>query len=61
MAYFLEVGAPQVRFRPFERLRADYLKALVRTRSMHEATAEVLNGERCDDFISAWLDFWKRQ
>ena len=61
MAYFLEVGAPQVRFRPFERLRADYLKALVRTRSMHEATAEVLNGERCEDFISAWLDFWKRQ
>ena len=61
MAYFLEVGAPQVRFRPFERLRADYLKALVRTRSMHEATAEVLSGERCDDFISAWLDFWKRQ
>jgi len=61
IAYFLEVGAPDVRFRPFENLRADYLKALVRTRSMHEATAEVLDDETREEFIAAWLDFWKRQ
>ena len=61
IAYFLEVGAPQVRFRPFENLRADYLKALVRTRSMREATAEVLAGEAREEFVAAWLDFWKKQ
>ncbi len=61
IAYFLEVGAPQVRFRPFERLRADYLKALVRTHSMREATAEVLDGEAREEFVAAWLDFWKGQ
>ena len=61
IAYFLEVGAPQMRFRPFENLRADYLKALVRTHSMREATAEVLDGEAREEFVAAWLDFWKRQ
>ncbi|MBO7688147.1 MAG: hypothetical protein J6V72_17315 [Kiritimatiellae bacterium] len=61
IAYFLEVGAPQVRFRPFENLRADYLKALVRTRSMREATAEVLAGEAREEFVAAWLDFWEKQ
>jgi len=61
IAYFLEVGAPRLRFRPFESLRADYLEALVRTRSMHEATAAVLSDERRDEFVDAWLDFWKRQ
>ncbi len=61
LAYFLEVGAPNVRFRPFKRLRADYLDALVRTHSMHEATAAVLSGEAREEFVAAWLDFWKRQ
>ncbi len=61
IAYFLEVGAPKMRLRPFEDLRADYLETLVRTRSMHEATAAVLNDETCEEFVSAWLDFWKRQ
>ena len=61
IAYFLEVGAPKVRYRPYERLRADYLEALVRTRSMHEATAAVLGGEAREAFVSDWLDFWKRQ
>ena len=55
------MGAPHVRFRPFERLRADYLKALVRTRSMHEATEAVLNNDRREAFAAAWLDFWKHQ
>lgn len=61
LAYFLEKGAPKVRFRPYERLRENYLKALVRTRSMYEATDEVLNEETREDFVSDWLDFWKRQ
>jgi len=61
IAYFLEVGAPNVHYRPYENLRADYLKALVRTRSMHEATAAVLDEEMREAFVSDWLDFWKRQ
>ena len=61
IAYFLEVGAPKIRMRPFENLRADYLKELVRTRSMHEATAAVLNDDRREAFAAAWLDFWKHQ
>ncbi len=61
IAYFLEVGAPELRMRPFERLRADYLEALVRTRSMHDATAAVLNDDARKEFVSAWLAFWKKQ
>ena len=61
LAYFLEVGAPKLPYRPFERLRADYLEALVRTRSMQGATAAVFDDETCESFVSAWLDFWKRQ
>ena len=61
IAYFLEVGAPKIRMRPFENLRADYLRELVRTRSMHEATAAVLNDDRREAFAAAWLDFWKHQ
>lgn len=61
IAYFLEVGAPKVRFSPYAKLRADYMKALVRTRSMHKATAEVLDEEMCREFVSDWLDFWKKQ
>ena len=61
MAYFLEVGAPKLPYRPFERLRAKYVEALVRTRSMYGATAAVFDDETREAFISAWLDFWKRQ
>ena len=61
IAYFLEVGAPKIRMRPFEGLREDYLKELVRTRSMHEATEAVLNNDRREAFAAAWLDFWKHQ
>jgi hypothetical protein len=61
MAYFLEVGAPKLPYRPFERLRAKYVEALVRTRSMHGATSAVFDDETREAFISAWLDFWKRQ
>jgi hypothetical protein len=61
IAYFLEVGAPNLRHRPFERLRADYLKTLVRTQSMRAATEAVLDDEARERFVSAWLDFWKQQ
>ena len=61
LAYFLEVGAPKVRFKPFANLRADYVKALIYTRSMDEADRTVFTDEFRAKFITAWLDFWKRQ
>ena len=61
IAYFLEVGAPNIRFRPYESLRADYMKALVSTRSMSEATRVVLPEERREKFIADWLAFWKKR
>lgn len=62
IAYFLEVGAPKLRFRPYESLRADYMESLVETRSMSEATAHVLGEKKSrDEFVAAWLAFWRRQ
>ena len=61
LAYFLEVGAPKIRFQPFADLRRDYVKALVDTRSMGEADRTVFSYEFREHFIAAWLDFWKKQ
>ena len=62
VAYFLEVGAPKIRFQPYRNFRADYMKALVETRSMDEATRRVLGEEKSrDEFVAAWLAFWRRQ
>ena len=61
LAYFLEVGAPDVRFQPFANTRRDYVKALIDTRSTADADRMVFNEELRKQFIAAWLDFWKRQ
>lgn len=60
IAYFLEVGAPKLRFRPYEGLRRDYMDALVETKSMHEATNAALWDERREKFIASWLEFWRK-
>lgn len=60
LAYFLEIGAPKVRFRPFENVRADYMAALVDTKSMRQATATVFDERMRETFIAAWLAFWLR-
>lgn len=62
IVYFLEVGAPKIRFQPYRHLRRDYMKALVETRSMQEATRKVLGEKkRRDAFVAAWLAFWQNQ
>ncbi len=61
IAYFLEVGAPKLRFKPFAGLRRDYVKALVDTRSMAAAGEDVLADEFRKQFIAAWLNFWRKQ
>ncbi len=60
IAYFLQKGAPDVRFQPYKTLRADYMKALVRTRNMHEATRAVLPEEKMKEFVDDWLSFWSK-
>lgn len=60
IAYFLEKGAPKLRFQPYADLCADYLKALVDTRDMHGATLRALGDEKSrDDFVAAWLAYWR--
>jgi hypothetical protein len=60
IAYFLEVGAPEVRFRPFKRLRADYMSALVRTRRAEAATTSVFTLDKMKLFSAEWKKFWKK-
>ena len=60
IAYFLEVGAPEVRFRPFASLRADYVKALVQTRNGDAATEAVFNADTLKLFSREWKKFWTK-
>ena len=61
VAFFLQVGAPNVRFRPFENLRSDYMQALLSTRSGIRATQAVLTDEMRKDLVDEWLAFWKKK
>lgn len=61
IAYFLQVGAPEVRFQPFKDLRRDLLSALVRTRSRDEASKAVISEQLQKELIAEWLSFWKRR
>jgi hypothetical protein len=57
IAYFIEKGAPLVRFKPFKDLKRDYMKALLEKRNMHEATKAALKN---DDFIALFVDEWRK-
>ena len=61
IAYFLEVGAPEVRFRPFESLRADYLRHLLEKKDYAAATRAVFTDDMLKKFIAEWLKFWKKR
>ncbi len=61
MAYFLEVGAPKMRFQPFKNLRGDYVKELVKTRSTADATRAVFTDEIRNLFVYEWIRFWNKQ
>ena len=61
LAYFLQVGAPKVRFQPFKNLRADLMAAVVRTRRRDEAMRTVLEGGMRKSLIEEWAAFWKHQ
>ena len=60
MAYFLEKGAPNVRFAPFKDLKRDYVKALLKCGDMNKATEEAFGApEKKRLFVSEWKKFWK--
>ena len=60
IAYFLEKGAPLVRFQPFATLRADYINAVLRTHDRDAATdAAFGSDERLKLFIREWKSFWQ--
>ena len=60
LAYFLEVGAPEVRFRPFASLRSDYLMQLVRTKDRAAATRAVFTADMLKKFLAEWFKFWTK-
>ena len=49
-----------MRFQPFKNLRADLMKALVRTRRRDEAVKAVIADEMQKELIAEWLSFWKK-
>ena len=61
LAVFLERGAPNVRFEPFKSLKDDYVKALLKTHDMRQATIAALLGDRDKTrlFVSEWVKFWQ--
>ena len=61
MAVFLEKGAPEVRFQPFRKLKADYVAALLKTHDMRQATIAALLGDedRTRLFVREWVKFWQ--
>ena len=63
IAVFIEKGAPNVRFRPFAKLKSDYMEALISTRDMKQATMAALlgNEDLTKNFLREWRKFWERQ
>jgi len=57
--YFLEKGAPKVRFDPFKDLKRDYVRNLLETHDMRKATVAAFgNRDRLNLFVSEWTKFW---
>lgn len=60
IAYFLEKGAPKVRFEPFKDLKHDYFTELFKSKDMREATKSAFgNSDRLKLFIEEWTKFWQ--
>lgn len=60
LAQFIEKGAPNVRFAPFDGLKRDYVAALLRERDMFAATdAAFGSDEKLKLFVAEWRKFWK--
>ena len=62
IAYFLEKGAPEVRFQPFKDVKKDYFAALLETKDMVQATqAAFKSPDTLKLFVNEWKKFWERR
>lgn len=62
VAFFLEQGAPKVRFSPFKDVKRDYVAALLETGDMRRATlAAFKDADTLRLFVSEWQKFWRAQ
>ena len=56
---FIEKGADEVRLKPFAGLKERYMKALIETKDMHQATmAAFKDPDLLRDFVAEWRKFW---
>lgn len=61
IAYFMEKGAPEIRFQPFKNLKKDYMAALLKSQDMMQATISAFGSkDKLDLFVSEWKKFWKK-
>ncbi|MBR1870400.1 MAG: DUF1570 domain-containing protein, partial [Kiritimatiellae bacterium] len=58
ICYFLEIGAPSLKGKPFASLRSDYMRHLVETRDMLLATERTLPPDLLAKFIASWRKFY---
>ena len=59
LAYFIEKGAPKVRFEPFKNLKRDYVEAVLKHRDMRKATAAAFGSyDALKAFVAEWKKFW---
>ena len=59
IAYFLEKGAPKVRFEPFKDVKKTYVESLLRHQDPWRATSEAFGSEEnLKKFVSEWKKFW---
>ena len=59
IAYFLEKGAPKVRFEPFKDVKKTYVESLLRHQDPRRATSEAFGSEEnLKKFVSEWKKFW---
>lgn len=57
---FIEKGAPNVRNKPFAKLKDDYIGRLMSSRNMKDASnAAFRNAEHLAHFVSEWKRFWE--
>lgn len=62
VACFLEKGAPDVRFKPFATVKADYFASLFDGHDMRRATSAAFrNADTLKLFVSEWKKFWKER
>ena len=60
IAYFIENGAPELRFKPFKNLKRNYISALLETSDMKLATSAAFDGspDKLANFVAEWKKFW---